>query len=208
MTAQLFNQSGGAVGDVVDAFVNPPFVYAYRAPTVNDNFYNPGTRWQDNSVVPPVMYTTTGFGLWYAIAGGGESLTALTVVGPTSLTGTTNINTTGTAATNIGNATGNTAVTGNETVSGNLSLTGAGSKLLINAGTPASASVGTSAAMTAGVVTVASTAVTAASIIIYARRIGGGTQGNVEISAQTAGSFTLTSNNVADTSTFNYEIIN
>lgn len=129
MTAALGNTAQGtpfATG--VDAFVYPQFIgYALRAPTTQD-IYNPGTRWQNNAVNPPVIYETTGAGIWYQVAGGSASLTALTVVGPTSLTGTTTINTTGAAATsigtggtgvvNIGNTTGGTVVTGPQSVSG------------------------------------------------------------------------------------------
>lgn len=129
MTAALGNTAQGtpfATG--VDAFVYPQFIgYALRAPTTQDVF-NPGTEWQDNSVNPPVIYETTGAGRWYTTAGGGETLTALTVTGPSVLTGGTVINSTGaanttigtggTGATFIGNATGGTAVTGPETVSG------------------------------------------------------------------------------------------
>lgn len=111
----------------VDPFVNPAFIgYALRAPSTND-VYNPGTRWQDNSVNPPVIYTTTGAGLWSSTATAG-TFTSLTVTGPTALTGATTINTSGASATTIGtggtgtvaigNATGGTAVTGPETVSG------------------------------------------------------------------------------------------
>jgi len=60
MTAALSNTAQGtpfATG--VDAFVYPQYIgYALRAPTSQD-IYNPGTRWQDNSVNPPVIYETT-----------------------------------------------------------------------------------------------------------------------------------------------------
>lgn len=66
MTAALGNTAQGtpfATG--VDAFVYPQFIgYALRAPTTQD-IYNPGTRWQDNSVNPAVQWYTTGAGLWY-----------------------------------------------------------------------------------------------------------------------------------------------
>ncbi len=66
MTAALGNTAQGtpfATG--VDAFVYPQFIgYALRAPT-NQDVYNPGTRWQDNSVNPFVIYETTGAGVWY-----------------------------------------------------------------------------------------------------------------------------------------------
>lgn len=129
MTASLPNDQNGAFGFNIDGYVYPQFIgYAQRAPTIQD-IYQPGTRWQNNAVNPAVIYETTGAGNWYTIAGGGETLTSLVVVGPTTLTGTTNINTTGSAVTSlgtggtgavrIGNATGGTAVTGPMTMTGN-----------------------------------------------------------------------------------------
>jgi hypothetical protein len=47
----------------VDAFTRPVFIMAQRAPTTND-IQNPGTRWQDNSVNPPIIYETSGAGNW------------------------------------------------------------------------------------------------------------------------------------------------
>lgn len=65
MTAALGNTAPGtpfATG--VDAFVYPQFIgYALRAPTTQD-IYPPGTRWQDNSVNPAIIYETTGGGNW------------------------------------------------------------------------------------------------------------------------------------------------
>jgi hypothetical protein len=65
MTAALGNTAQGtpfATG--VDAYVYPQFIgYALRAPSAQD-IYNPGTEWQDNSQSPPVIYITTGAGLW------------------------------------------------------------------------------------------------------------------------------------------------
>jgi len=83
MTAALGNTAQGtpfATG--VDAFVYPQFIgYALRAPSTQD-IYNPGTRWQDNSVNPPVQYYTVGAGLWYQ--------TANTAFGVSSVSGTAN----------------------------------------------------------------------------------------------------------------------
>lgn len=65
MTAALGNTAQGtpfATG--VDPFVYPQMIgYALRAPTTQD-IYNPGTRWQNNSVSPAVQYYTTGAGIW------------------------------------------------------------------------------------------------------------------------------------------------
>jgi len=64
MTAPLSNTARGtpfATG--VDDFVYPQFIMSNRAPTTQD-IYNPGTRIQDNSVNPPIIYETTGAGIW------------------------------------------------------------------------------------------------------------------------------------------------
>lgn len=222
MTSALNNiAQGGAFAGGVDPYVYPQFIgYALRAPSTQD-IYNPGVRWQDNSVSPPVIYETTGSGLWYSGSGGGEILTSLTVIGPSVLTGGTLINssgsanttigTGGTGATFIGNTTGNTVVTGSETITGNLGLTGAASKLSVSAATPASASIGTTAPLTAGSITVATTAITANSLVFFTTH----TLGTVpvpqsyRVSARTAGtSFTIQSSGGTDTSTVDYWIIN
>ena len=64
MTAPQYNTARGtpyATG--VDDFVWPQFITANRAPTSQD-IYNPGTRWQDNSITPRRIYVTTGSGDW------------------------------------------------------------------------------------------------------------------------------------------------
>lgn len=86
MTANFFNIMGGPNGDQVDAFNYPQMLVWMRAPTTND-IYNPGTRVQDNSVNPAVIYQTTGGGLWYAISGNG-SFNNLTVSGNETVAGT------------------------------------------------------------------------------------------------------------------------
>ena len=65
MTAALGNTAQGtpfATG--VDAFVYPQFLGNPLRPPTTQDIYNPGTRWQDNSVKPAVIYTTTGAGNW------------------------------------------------------------------------------------------------------------------------------------------------
>lgn len=89
---------------------------------------------------------------------------------------------------------------------GDISLSTAGNKLIIATG--ANASVGTSAAMTAGAVTVATTASSATAKIFYARATTGGTTGDISITAQDGTGFTLTSTSNTETSTFNWWIIN
>lgn len=94
--------------------------------------------------------------------------------------------------------------------SGNLDLQGASSKLLINAGTAASASIG-SVTLVAGTATVSTTAVTANSIIfLTVASLGTVTAPQaMYISAITAGvSFAITSADATDTSVVNYLIIN
>lgn len=87
MTAALGNTAQGtpyATG--VDAYVYPQFIgYALRAPTTRD-IYNPGTRWQDNSVNPPVIYETTGAGIWGSNVGSGFFNT-ISVAGSSNLAG-------------------------------------------------------------------------------------------------------------------------
>ena len=132
-------------------------------------------------------------------------------IAPGSIASTTSIlaGTTLTANASILAGTTLTATLGNITATnGNLVLSTAGNKLVINAATPASSSVGTSVAMVTGVVTITSSAIAALSKFIYSRRTAGGTPGNISITAQSAGSVTLTSTNVTETSTFDYLIIN
>jgi len=92
-------------------------------------------------------------------------------------------------------------------ITGNLSLTTAGNKLKIATGTNASA--GTTAAMTAGTITVNTTAALTASIIILTAQTTGGTAGALRVSSRVnATSFTITSTSALDTSTVGYLIIN
>lgn len=72
-----------------------------------------------------------------------------------------------------------------------------------------SAVTGTTGSMsgTPGAVTVSNSFVTSTSNIIYSRKTTGGTPGQVSITAQSAGSFTLTSTG-NETSTFYYSISN
>ena len=225
MTASLGNTAQGtpfATG--VDAFVYPQFIgYALRPPSTQD-IYNPGTRWQDNSVNPPILYETTGAGRW--LASDSSSFTSLTVVGPTSLTGTTNINTTGAAVTNIGsggtgavnigNVTGGTTFSGAVTAvngltisAGNLLLSNSGDKIVIAAG--ANASLGTSAQMTGGTITINTAAVDSTSHIFLTTNTPSGTEGVLsapQASIVPGVSFVINSSNAADTSTVNWIIFN
>lgn len=90
---------------------------------------------------------------------------------------------------------------------GNLTLGTAGNKL--NIATGANASVGVSAAMVAGTITVATTAVTAASKIFLTHATSAGTIGELYVGTIVAGtSFVINSSSNTDTSTVNWLIIN
>ena len=206
-------------GDIPGGGVPSVIVVANTAPTVSQNQQQPGTFWLNPE--------PTGSGNLYYLAGfvggvpqweliGTATGSIVGVVGTSPVTvsvvggvATISIISSPSFGGTTTSATGFTATSGNFTATtGNLVLNGAGSKLLINAATPASASVGTTAAMIAGAVTITSSAITAASKIIYARATLGTVGGNVAISAQSVGSATLTSDASTETSTFNYLIIN
>lgn len=92
---------------------------------------------------------------------------------------------------------------------GDLVLGTAGNKVSIATG--ADASVGTSAAMTAGAITVATTAVTASSIIFVSHNTLAGTPGAVSAptgSIVAGTSFDIVSSSNTDTSTVNWWIVN
>lgn len=90
---------------------------------------------------------------------------------------------------------------------GNLSLGTAGNKLSITTGT--NASMGVSGAMTAGSITISTTAVTASSRIFLTHSTLGGTQGVLSVGTVTAGtSFVINSSSALDTGTVNWWIVN
>lgn len=92
-------------------------------------------------------------------------------------------------------------------VTGNVALLAAGNKLKIATG--ADASAGVSAAMTAGSITINTTAVTANSLIFLTHATLGGTQGILSVGTITAGtSFVINSSSATDTGTVNWLIIN
>lgn len=189
----------------------PQFLPWLRAPNSSD-IYNAGTKVQDNSVIPPVIYETTGAGVWLAGSGAGNvtsvtgtanQLTAspttgavilslsATLLAPGSIASTTTM----TAGTTV------TATLGNITATnGDLVLATAGNKLSIATGS--NASTGT-ATLTGGTVTVATTAVTAQSLIHIWRQSIGATgaaaTGNLTVGTVTAGtSFVINSVEAAD----------
>jgi hypothetical protein len=92
-------------------------------------------------------------------------------------------------------------------VDGSLNLVTAGGKVKIATGT--NASVGVSAAMTAGTITISTTAVTASSRIFLTHATIGGTAGVLSVGTIVAGtSFVINSSNSADTGTISWWIIN
>lgn len=211
------NQTNYEIGQLV---YTPP-----RTPTAF-YIYGGGGNW---------IELVTSSGAVISVLGTANQITVTTVAGvatislpsaittPGSLTTTTSLSagTTVTAGTGITATTGNitatagavnagtsiTATLGNITATnGNLVLGTAGNKLVIATG--ANASVGTSAAMSGGAVTVATTASSATAKIFYSRATTGGTPGDVSITAQDGTGFTLTSTSGTETSTFNWWIIN
>ena len=133
----------------------------------------------------------------------------------TMLLSTTSINTSATNAI-AGSGAGTITLSGvdfirSSAIAGTLTLSNAGRSLTggLNIVRGTNSTVGVTAAMsgTPGAVTVTNSSVLSTSTIIYSRNVTGGTEGNVSITAQTTGSFTLTSTG-NETSTFNYLIIN
>lgn len=90
---------------------------------------------------------------------------------------------------------------------GNVTLGTAGNKISITTGSNASAGTGT---LTAGTVTISTTAVTANSLIFLTDTASSLVNvGTLSVTSKSAGtSFTVTSSNIADTSTFNWLLIN
>lgn len=193
--SRAYGLNGGLASRGGNNFLAPTPLSINRAPTANDKA----------NVGQLVIFGSTpyinvdGGTTWIPLANGAGSFTSLTVTGAIS------------AGTGVTATTGGlTATAGNITATnGNLVLGTAGNKLSIATG--ANASIGTSAAMVAGTVTVATTAVTASSRIFLTVNTPGGTQG--VLSAPTASivagtSFVINSSNAADTSTVNWWIVN
>ena len=218
-------------GDLPQGGVLTPMVVAARAPSNTiDIQYTAGYLWLDSLDLYQIVAGVPVYGTGSLYYQAGNSLgkpnwvLISDLVGPVeAVVGTTNqitvVTSAGTATISIPSVfiapgsiaatTTLTATLGNITATnGNLVLGSAGNKLVIHATTAASDSVGTTAAMTSGAVTITSTAITAASKIIYSRDVLGTVGGNVAISAQSVGSATLTSDAATETSTFNYLIIN
>ena len=172
-----------------------------------------------NQITASTTSGTTTLSLPSAITTPGSLTTTTTLASGTTFTAGTGITaTTGnivatagnitTTAGSITSATTLTATSGAITATnGNLVLGTAGNKLSIATGSNASVGVTCDISGSPGAVSVSSTAVTTSSIILYSRATTGGTPGQVSITSQTTGAFTLTSTG-NETSTFNYLIIN
>lgn len=211
----------------VDPIAHPTTIAALRAPNSQD-IQPQGTQWFDNSVNPPVQYTTVGGGVWNTRG----TLSSLVVAGPTTFTGVSNINTSGAAATNIGtggtgavnigNATGNTAVTGSMTVSGdittsggNVIINGAAKQLRVKGGAVTDF-IGTGT-LVAGTVTIANTNIAATDRIFVQRTAANAstTMGEIVYTISAGASFTVTSlilgtpgsTQTGDLSSFTYHIV-
>ena len=171
-----------------------------------------------NQITSTGSGSTITFSLPAAITAPGSLTTTTTLAATTTVTAGTGITATtgnivasaGNISATLGSITAGTTLTATlgdiTATNGNLVLSTAGKKIVIATG--ANASVGTSAAMTAGAVTVATTASSATAKIFYSRATTGGTPGNVSITAQDGTGFTLTSTSNTETSTFNWWIIN
>jgi hypothetical protein len=55
--------SSDPLDNLTNVYQRPPCITALRAPTVND-VQPPMTLWQDNAANPPIIYQTTGAGVW------------------------------------------------------------------------------------------------------------------------------------------------
>jgi parallel beta-helix repeat protein len=163
-----------------------------------------GTTNPSFSVNSGATSAATGLNVTSAAAGGGVAIAAISSGATENVTldalgsGTFKINATATGAITLGQST---------TVNGNLTLGTAGNKLVITTGSNASAGTGT---LSGGAVTIATTAVTANSLIFLTNTNPSSTNvGVLQVSAKTAGtSFVVSSTNAADASTFNWLIVN
>lgn len=209
MSSSPFIPSSFTYGDLPYGGSLTPIIMAPRVPASTD-ILPQGYLWLSDQTLGGngALYYQSGF------TSGAPNWVLLSQAGAgvfTTVTASGNITSTaGNISATAGSVSAGTTLTaslGNITATnGNLSLGTAGNKIVIATGS--NASVGTSAAMTAGVVTVATTASSATAKIFYSRNITGGTPGNVSITAQDGTGFTLTSTSATETSTFNYWIIN
>jgi hypothetical protein len=173
--------------------------YDTRAPTTYDTNYPLGKQWvwPNNGVWSLNYLLSTNNVLaatWVQLVNGTGDL--LAVVGTTNqIVATPNTPSSGTTTLTI---------PGTFSAPGSVSV---GTKLFITTGTNASA--GQTGAMTGGTITVATTAVTANSLIYLTVGVPGGTVGSPYVSSVATGtSFTISSTSTLDTSKVNWLIIN
>lgn len=154
-----------------------------------------------SSTNPNFLFKGKGTGI-FAMRPGSDSANAWRVQ---NASGGANVIVADTSNTRVG--IGVTSPADTLTVAGNLNLNTAGNKLKITTGTNASAGTGT---LSSGTATISTTAVTASSLIFITDTASSLTNiGTPSVSSKSAGtSFTVTSSNVLDSSTFNWLIIN
>lgn len=198
--ASAYGINGGRGSKGGRNFLAPIPVAINRAPTSSD-----GARIGQLLINGNVPYIAVGNGnTWIPLSGGSGTFTDLNVSNDITAGGFIDAGTTIDALGNITTSLGNLRA-----LAGDLVLASAGSGITIGVG--ANASIGTSAPMVAGTVTVNTTAVSASSLIFLSVNTPGGTQGilsapSASIVAGT--SFVINSSSATDTSTVNYWIIN
>jgi hypothetical protein len=218
VTAVLFNASGNstsASGTIGNTTFTTTSGTKYDWRFSSGYTVSSGTGGFFNVLVNPTISQTTSTGATgfmdisptlTNIAGGYDVFRCAT-----SNSGMKFLNQTGVSTTNVlvgKTAFGSTtAPTDAVDITGNLNLTTAGNKIKIATGSNASA--GVSGAMTAGSITISTTAVTANSLIFLTHATLGGTQGILSVGTITAGtSFVINSSSASDTGTVNWLIIN
>lgn len=198
--------------------VLPPPIALESAPTSSQTNYSIGQVVFTPPNNPTAFYLYAGDGTWVefdtnsgavlSVTGTANQVTATTTAGNVVLTTPSTFIAPG----SIASTTTVTSGTGFTATLGNLTLSGAGSKLVIHASTAASDSVGVSAALdgaSPSQLVVSTTAVTGSSKIFLSYATAGGTQGSLSVGTIVANtSFQIKSSANGDTSTVNYLIIN
>lgn len=206
--ANLYTQGFGSRPEGVEV---PHF--DVRDPATNDVNFPQGKRWINTISNDEWVLTTFSASAgsvtanWTVLGGGavavatltGDTGTATPSAGNIKIAGTTNEITTAASGSTLTLSLPAAITTpGSLTVSTKLSVT-----------TGANASAGQSAAMTAGTITISTTAVTASSLIFLTNALPGGTVGTLSVGTITDGtSFVINSSSATDTSKVNWWIIN
>lgn len=165
---------------------------------------NDGDTWYDGSHLKFRIGGTT----YQLDQQGGGTVTTTSVVTANGVSGSVaNPTTTPAITLTLGAITPSSIATTGAVSTGNLTLGTAGNKINITTGSNASAGTGT---LSGGTVTISTTAVTASSLIFLTDATASLTNvGTLSVTSKSAGvSFTVTSANVLDSSTFNWLIIN